>query len=283
MSVALVPAFSAPVRDVARNIVLPVAGVSLVLFVPIAWTTTAFLILGHTHFAMAFLYHWKSGRATKPYLLLVALLAIASIAYFALGGTVIPIFLVAVALFGVHFAFDELFLHGEAITPPRALTAFLFSVMFFALVLAETLPGFEGLPVVVTGVVFLSWIVARLLTAAEPFLAGERYLALLGVLLFTGTLLFDVAIPLLVIIVLLHSVNWAIDYGRKLADCGDVNKLRRYWTETAWVLAAVAALYLVYLAANFSVLQYAFVPTYYYAWAVAHIALSFQLSRFALS
>lgn len=260
-------------RSVVRDYLFPLAAFLFVFLVPLSWYVAGFLILGQAHFAISFLYQYRAGKVNRQYGILAVLFLLISIAYFATGGGYNLIFLVATFFFGVHFAFDEFFLHGEATTTATRISAWVFVLLFFAMIVYTMFPDARPFAFAV-GLIFPAYVLVRVGSRRLPS-AAERYLWLVGVIIFTLTFAFSVrAEILLAVISILHQTNWYVDYGRRIADTGDAAKLGKYWGEIALSLFVSSVLYLFYMFGGVSVLRFLYLPVYYYAFALAHFGLS---------
>lgn len=207
---------------------------------------------------------------TRRYLLGAVSLFILAVTYFVLIGTYTPIFLATSLFFAFHFASDELHLHKESMTPTRRFTIVAFTLMFFACVL----PG-QHFSTVVLGVIFISWVLARMFFSRERPSKAEIYLWVVGIL-FLLPVFFEVgdSTRLLAAVILAHCYNWYVDYPQRFG--GDADRIRKYWVDVVIILLVSAALYALYVFLSVGLLSYAFEFKYYDAWAFAHFWLTLR-------
>ncbi len=269
------PAFSLDTRTTMRNIVLPLIALASVYLFPADWLVIAFLVLGQAHFAMAMLYQYRGKKVDRRYLLTLGILVAAAIVYFMNGGGFYPIFFAAVLMFGAHFSYDEFHLQREEIGSAQWVTIFLFVTLFVLMNVFTLVPASAGITLAVA-FLFPAYIGARLVLRHWPN-RTEAYLWLVGLVLMVLAFVLEAEpVILLAIVSILHITNWYVDYGRRLADKGDGARLRSYWLEVAGIIALMAALYAAYRLLRIEMLQYLFVVTYYYVWAIIHFAVSFK-------
>lgn len=258
-------------RSVIRDTLLPIAAFSSVFLLPAQWFLAGFLIIGQAHFAMTFLYQYRGGKVNQRYLIVLTALILLLVAYFVIEGTFLPIFLLTATLFAAHFANDEFVLHDEEAAAGRTLLVLLFTALFCSLILYALFPSL--LPVsIITGGIFALCAVIRLI-GGRAKTHSERYLWLSGSLLLILTLGFGLAPEVLLsLIIILHCINWYLDYGKRTAH--DSIKHARYWREVALTLVISSMLYALYVMYKVPFLQFAFLPMYYDAFALGHFALT---------
>lgn len=258
-----------PLRDYG----LPVAAVAATLALPFAYIMWAYLVVGHAHFLMAYLYQWRGKKMDARYLLLSALLLLAAGWYFLVAGAgVVPILVAAGILFALHFAIDEFTLHGERLDGRAWMSVAGFTLLFSSLILLVALPGFAAAPFAALGL-FLGFIALRFLVSRAKPTAGERYLWFTGALLAALALGFGLPESILGVLLLLHFANWYVGFGKRLRPRPE--RARTYWKEVAVTLGACLALFALYRFFGASMLAVFFGLGAYYAWAIAHILLSF--------
>lgn len=261
----------------ARDYVFPVALLALILVIPNAWGGYALVVGGQAHFAMAYLYQWKAGKMNWRYLLSAVAFFVLALWYFSSDLPVLALVVFVNIIFGIHFAFDEVGLHGEKWTLARASTVVGFSLFYglFQFFLLDR--SLIYLPLAVAAL-FFAGALARLIRKDIPS-ASERYLFFVGALvLLCG--FFVPSFPIeeaTLFVVWVHVGNWLISYGIKV----HAHKERRmlYWRDTFLTAGGALALFLVFLAIPQSPLRYIFDLNYYYAWAAAHIGLSLIAQR----
>lgn len=259
----------------ARDLLLPLITLILSVTLPFQLIVILFLIAGQAHFVMAYWYQWRGGKTDLRYMLTAVTLLVLGVAYFTLSGEAIPLLLAIGVLFSIHFAHDEIMLHGEPRNAPNIIAAVGFSLFFALLVTMFAFPALSG---------YASW------TAIVPVLAfgirlavyrgkpsrTEWYLWLIEVII--GVVMVVTGNPdsALAAIVILHVVNWYVGYDSRLV--GNTPRRIRYWIEVIAWLSIITALLVVYMHARTPVLDIIFRVRYYYAWAIAHIVLSYVAS-----
>jgi hypothetical protein len=253
-----------------RDSLLPVAALLLALLADIETIILLFVIVGQAHFFMAFLYQYKGKKMNRRYLGVAAVLLLIATAYFVYIGLLVPVFLVTSIAFGIHFAIDEFYLHGEKNGPHTFVSLLGFMLLYGSVVLQILGPGYEALPVF-AGLFVLAHVVVRTVRK-NPFSTTERYLLLVG----CGVLFLGMGLELWVvvpgIISLLHCFNWTIGYAQRVKDSAPAR--RSYWKNTLITLALSVGLYSVWVVTDAPLLAFLFVPIYWYAWALAHFVLS---------
>lgn len=262
-----------------RDYGFPVIAALLISLIPFEWIWIGLVVLGQAHFLTAYLYQYKGKKMNLRYLLSAALLLLAAIAYFSLGAGLLPILLAAATLFTAHFALDEFTLHGEALSLGRMPTVIGFVTLHLSFLIAALFPMLAGVTSI-TALVFLAAVAARLFLSPTPISPAERYLWFVGSILFLFAFVFELPGQFLGVILLLHFMNWYVGYGDRLK--GKPERSRAYWTEVWVLLVAMFALYGTYALAGLSALSLLFEPMYFYAWAIAHIVLSFMTVTFRL-
>lgn len=257
-----------------RDVMVPGVAFIGALFVPSQWITIAFVIVGQAHFAMTYLYQYRGQRMNAWYFVtFVALLGALTLYLFLLGESLLPIFLVVATLFSIHFALDEVTLHGERLDARTGTTVAGFVALFVAMMLALAFPvyPYTSLPFIV-GVIILCGAATRLV-ARRHVSASEQYLWFVALLLCILGLGFGLLQQVLAMVILLHCFNWAFGYGERVK--GDRARSHRYWIETFITLSVSLALYVAFVVLHVPFLKYFFLLVYYDAWAIAHIVLSF--------
>ncbi len=253
-----------------RDSLLPVAALLLALLADIETIILLFVIVGQAHFFMAFLYQYRGKKMTRRYVGVAALLFLLASVYFIYSGLLVPVFLVTSIAFGIHFAIDEFYLHGEKNGPHTFVSLLGFMLLYGSVVLQILGPGYEMLPVF-AGLFVLAHVVVRIVRN-NPFSAAERYLLFVGCgVLFLGMGL-DLWIVVPGIISLLHCFNWTIGYAERVKDNAPAR--RSYWRHTLVTLALSVGLYSIWVVTDAPLLAFLFLPIYWYAWALAHFVLS---------
>jgi hypothetical protein len=271
--------FALPARlGMVRDGLIPLVAFGGAIFLPNTWITVAFVVVGQAHFAMTFLYQYRGKKMNTWYLCTAGVLALATLLYVLVWGElVVPIFLVVATLFSLHFALDEVTLHADTFTPRVISTVVGFVLLFVALMLSLVFPvyPFTLFPRVVA-VLMVCGILVRLFSR-EPVARSEYYLWFVGSVLALMGIGLGLLQQVLAIVILLHCVNWMLGYGVRVQN--DTKRARRYWLETLVTLLGSVLLYLLFTLAHVGILKYFFLLTYYDAWAIAHIVLSFRASK----
>ncbi len=265
-------------KRLLRDFFVPAMAFLGAFTIPNSWITIAFVVVGQAHFVMTYLYQYRGKRMNAWYLLTFgALLAALGLYLFLVGESLLPIFLAVATLFSIHFALDEVTLHGEVLDMRTGTTVIGFVALFIVMMLALAFPvyPFTSLPLIV-GIIILCGVGTRLLTRARVS-ASEQYLWFVAVLLCVMGLGFGLLQQVLAMVILLHCFNWAFGYGERVRE--DSGRARRYWFETSLTLVASVALYATFVLLHVPFLRYFFLLTYYDAWAIAHIILSFTARR----
>jgi hypothetical protein len=272
-SSASVPTFT---TGPLREYVLPVSAVLLSIVLPFYLIAWMYIIVGHAHFLMAYLYQYRGKRMNFSYLLVAAAVLIASLWYFFVADLgFMPILVVAGILFALHFAIDEFTLHGEPFGREAWIAIAGFTLLFSSLVVLVALPALTWLSSAAYGVL-AGTVIVRLLLSRKPILKTERYLFLIGVLLLLLGAALNLPTHVLGVILLLHFMNWYVGYGVRLRARPE--RLRIYWKEVAVTLGICTALFAAFVYSEGTFLYALFGFTPYYAWAIAHILLSFVSS-----
>ena len=263
----------------ARDFLLPIAIFAVTLSVPFLWVLWGYIVLGQAHFVMTYIYQARGKKMTRGYLLLAGALAIAAAAYFTLSGAFIPLVIAVSILFATHFALDELTLHDSPWNIPSLITVALFASLFFTFVLSDLFPSYAMLSGIAVLLCVL-YVVIRSWSGPTPS-DGERYLWYVAV--FVAVLSYTLpafsALNILACVIWLHTINWAIGYGIRLRGKG--NEEPRYWLLTALTFFGALGGWALFQFGQVAWLGAFFAPGPYYAWAIAHILLSFYISSFA--
>lgn len=258
-----------------RDYLFPLAALGASMLASFELILMLFIVTGQAHFLTAYWYQYRAGKMDVRYLLVAGVLFIAAIAYFFMSDALLPLLFLVGVLFSAHFAYDELQLHGEASTKAKLVTVAGFTAFFSALVVTFAVPALAPFAPFTLTIPVLALIVRFLLDPTKPGKA-ERYLWLVEAVIFFIAVGLGQSGTVLGVIVLLHVANWYVGFGTRLAR--DPVRLRAYWTQVVLILMALTLLFLIYLHARTPLLEFLFKSTYYYAWAIAHIVLSFIAS-----
>lgn len=262
---------ASPIRDYGFPLLALLAGTMM----PFTAILMLYVVTGQAHFFMGYLYQYRAGKMTRIYVFVAALLAVLASLYFAYIGALLPLILAVGVFFSAHFAHDEILLHGETRTRGKILTVLGFTLYFSALVCTYIVPSLSSYAVYA---LFIPVCVAaaRFLVDKSPIGASERYLWMVELVIFLVALVSGNPGGVLGVIVLLHVANWYVGVGGRVA--GNSARTRSYWTEVVVSLAVVAALFALYVYGIAPMLGLLFKVPFYYAWAIAHIVLSFVAS-----
>ena len=209
------------------------------------------------------------------YVIVALILAVAAVVYFMASGEALPLLLGIGILFSAHFAHDEIMLHGEQRSPANLIAVAGFSLYFAVLVGTYAFPQLASYAPYAPLIPLAAFALRLCVHRGSPS-RTEWYLwfveAIVGVVMMvTGN-----PSSALAAIVLLHVANWYVGYDSRLVG----NKVRRvrYWTEVMVWLLVIGLLFAVYAYTHSHILELLFRVRYYYAWAIAHIVLSYIAS-----
>ena len=278
------PAFAVltiPRIMLARDFLLPLVFVLVLLWLPPLWAAYAIVFGGQAHFFMAYLYQYRAGKMQRAsYLVRALILLLLAYWFFTQSpGATGLLFLAASNLFALHFAYDEFTLHKNHFDIGALLTLMGFFALHASILEATNtaldIPYFS-VTAQVLGALILA---ARVLIVRHPLSDAERYLWFVAAIILAAALLvpglFD-PYSVTAIVASLHFYNWMIGYGirvhRKSIE-------RRYWTETVTTAGLSLALLLLYLQFPQSALALVFSFPAYNAWAIGHIVLSYEPGR----
>lgn len=257
-----------------RDMALPATAVAAAIALPFHYLVHAFIIVGQAHFLMAYLYQYRGKRMDRRYLLAALAIGVSLVTYFVVYGELLPLLIVISLLFSFHFAWDEIALHDEDMTRGRLTTVIGFTASFFLLTLLFAFPQVSWLPGAAIGVALGTICLRFLLERAKPA-RGELYIWFVQALLFMIALSFGLPGHVLAVIVLIHVANWYIAYGVRLSS--NPTRARTYWKEVVLLLLISTILFFVYMELRIPALAILFGLGPYYAWAIAHILLSYVL------
>jgi len=254
-----------------RTFALPLFAVIGAVMLPFPIILAAYIASGQAHFLMAYLYLFRAGRMNIRYVVVAVLLVLLAVWYFMSGMSYLPLFLVAGTLFAAHFSYDEFTLHQEPMHRASWLLVTAFTLLFLLLVLAIVLPVFPwilyGAPLLIGSYAFMRFRMHRVPSKAE------RYIWFVAIAL-VALAVFGFAAQVLGVIILLHVANWYVGYAARLSK--RPAQLRRYYLEAFVSLALMIVLVVVFMRTGESMLAVFFGVAPYYAWAFAHIVLSFM-------
>jgi hypothetical protein len=259
-----------PIRDIG----FPLIAVMATLAFPFFWIVWLYLIVGHAHFLMAYLYQYRGKKMNGVYIAVAGMTLAGCLGYYFFVGNLMPFLVASGTLFALHFAIDEFTLHNERVSWISAANSIGFTLVFGSLLLLVAYPGLSSLPYLVGGIVCVA--LAGRFFFSTPVSKTEYYLWFIAFLLFVLGVILKLPESVLGVILLLHFANWYIGYGNRLKD--RPARARSYWIEVAATLGLCALLFGAYLFLHMRWLDVLFSPFAYYAWALAHIVLSFVSS-----
>lgn len=256
-----------------REYGLPFAVVLMSVTLPLWFIIGFYLIMGQAHFLMTYLYQYRGKRMTFWYLAVAVLLLLGTYGYFFMTDFgYVPLLLVASFLFGIHFAIDEYTLHGEKISAHAWPAIIGYGILFTTIVAQVVSPELVWLTYLAYGLIPVT-ILCRLILSRLSLLATERYLLYTSVLMLILGVVLHFPHQVLGLLLILHFMNWYVGYGVRVRAVPE--KARRYWREVILSLALVGSLFLLSIVAYGTWAYILFGLTPYYAWAIAHILLSF--------
>ena len=254
-----------------RDILVPTVLLGVAFLVGWQAITVAFMVAGYGHFILGYTYRVRARRENVWYLILVPVIVIGlCVLYFYFGGAIIPMLILAPLIFAGHFAIDEFFLHGEALSGIRWASVWLFLGIDFLLSYGLVVPEYR--PLAFMGALALLVMIALVVFLRKHKTNTERYLVFIAALLCLISILGSIEL-VIGVVVLLHCYNWYV-HGYERAR--EKNTAPTYWRDVACTLSVpilllVASVVYPPLAPLFAVNQY---YLYYYPVALAHIATS---------
>ncbi len=259
-----------------REYLFPLLALGAAALLPFQWIAYTFIVVGHAHFLMAYRYQYKAGKMNRGYALVALILLLGSVIYFILDGSLLPILLVSGILFAFHFGLDEFTLHNEALTLRTVMSALGFALLFSALIAVVAFPGLASLGIV-AGILVAASITVRVLRSHTPISAGERYLWIVESVLFVLAVILNLPQQVLGVVLLLHFANWYMGYAGKVRS--HPVRAKEYWYTFAVTLLVPLVLFVLWKFGYLPFLSVFFGLAFYYAWAIAHIILSFMTMK----
>ncbi len=259
-----------------RNILVPFLIALVLMYVPYQIVLALMIIGGQAHFLLAYVYQARAKKIDIKYISIALLLFACGVMYFLMSAAAIPLLFAVSILFVTHFAIDELTLHDETWSFAKATTLGGF-ILFFMTLVTNMVYNTPVLLSAVGSIVVLGVCVRLFFQKPAPS-RTEYYLWFLMVLLIAmGLNIIPVAYgAITTFIIILHFFNWMIGYGIKVNARPE--RRHQYWMDTMLVIALCVALYFIFLFTNSWLFNVFFSVSAYYAWAIAHIVLSFWLS-----
>ena len=252
------------------------ATIAVVLFSP-PNIVRFFIMLGQSHFLLAYLYQWRAGKMTTPYLSLYVVLATAFFYTGIFFGFSSWLVVFTGTLFAAHFFIDEFRMAQLPFSVGRIFVGAAFIVPFFA-ILANSFIDFNALfETFFISVLFLC-IGVVLVSLQHPWTRTDFFLVIAA-----GVSFFLLSMPpapeyVLGFIILFHYIRWYFYYFFCLEH--DPSRRRTYIQHVTLFNIAVFVLYFIYGFSffkwnNTGFLEYFFDPNCFYLWTVLHILFSY--------
>lgn len=250
---------------------------------------TTFIVLGHGHFALAYMYQWRAGKVGLWYsirMLVVAAVLLLGLVYIpdpASWGLV-----VAGALFAAHFFVDEYFIGRDTQTFDSYLLGAGFTALYTALLVKNTYSVQWPLVTILIALVLCAPAIYKLYKtpSREPVLS----------FMLSGTVVFLIffLVPMEIstekvagFIILMHFIRWYLFAGvtnyyhndphrfsRYIIDVVSVNLLFVFLFFTLPVMATIGLEGIGHAEATFN---YLFSSEYFYMWTILHIVSSVRI------
>jgi hypothetical protein len=262
-----------------RLLLVPIVALGAFLL-PLELVVTLFIVLGHAHFALAYLYRYKAGKLPLWYLAVTLGVFSASVWFLGVDRWPEMLIFLAGAHFWLHFSFDESFLFKEKLGYMSTIAA----LPFFLTLMAYLLQSLFYMQVLwpsallSLGIALASLGLLALLRAFSP---SRIYMLTLGFAI-ALTLLFYPDIPLERVagfLILLHYAEWYGEYIVKLWS--RPSSLARFGRDVVIVNVIVAVLYTGFVAVPaLSFLAVFFHPLYFYAWTLLHTLSSIRIADY---
>lgn len=247
------------------------------LFAVFAWlpfiiSVYAYLVMGQAHLVQTFLHHARTGKVTKPYLLIALVCFLLLFAYIVFSSAFIPLLLIIALMFALHGIYGEYKLRGESLTRARTVFGFGAVVVLWAIVASTVLPYKAWLlALLLVGVLLM---IGRRAFIRDPLSHAETYILLVVVACLCMGYVAQAPGNVFGALITLHVINWTL-YGSALAKAHGT--FLRYWIETLCLYVATFSAFLLFIFGGAPFLKVFFEPLYYYAWSVGHIVLTSTL------
>lgn len=252
------------------------ATIAVVLFSP-PNVVRLFIVLGQSHFLLAYLYQWRAGKMTTPYLSLYVVLATVFFytgIFFGFSGWLVVF---TGTLFAAHFFIDEFRMAQLPFSIGRAGIGAAFIAPYLA-ILTNAFIGFNALfETFFISVLFLC-VGAALVSLQHPWTRTDFFMVIAA-----GSSFFLLSMPpppeyLLGFIILFHYIRWYFYYFFCLEH--NLSRRRTYMQHVILINIAVFVLYFIYGFSffrwnNTGFFEYFFDPNFFYLWTVLHIFFSY--------
>jgi len=276
---------TASMRDFSLSLLFVSA---LVFLLPEKYLTPLFIVFGQGHFILMYLYQFRAKKIGIRYIRYYILISTVLLTFLLVYPTthMRDIFLLMSAVvFGLHFFFDELFVHNLLVTKEHILIGIGFGIQYvlvsYALIFGQDAISLSvSLPLIV-----LSWTLAAPLLAtsftAKKLSISELFLLVI-VAIFTSVIFIPVpisAVQVLAFTVLFHYARWYLFYATRLRVHATSQRMRQYFKDTLIVNACVVAAYALFVLIPIKELGIFFSDTFFYFWTILHVI--FSLSYFS--
>jgi hypothetical protein len=236
----------------------------------------AFILLGHGHFLIAYLYQWKGGKITKGYKLAYIPFALIFFALVFNTNDILWLSLLTGLVFSLHFFYDELRLTEQSgkLTDVNAIPILIPTAVYMA-TLIEGLTSkdiFLYVYVLIAAVFVMGvfWKNDRKALLESMSVALHLFALALIALHYSP---YSISMEKLFgFIVIFHYLSWYLYYYIRLQDMGP--KLVEYVKAVVGLNLLVIVLFYIYWSADDSVLKFLFDPKFFYMWATIHIVFS---------
>ncbi len=240
------------------------------------------IVAGQGHFFIAYRYQYKAGKITTKFLILYLTLLTSLLAIFLYTEAFGWLVVIAGTQFLMHFLQDEVFLFGGTHSIFTSLEVLAACVLYFGVlhdqIFFSSISGYTNLLALL---LIFGYVLLALFRKYRPIIPSRPVLVSL-ILLFSIEL-FSISVPaeiLLGSIILFHYMEWYVHFWLKLK-----NNKPALFSYLRWVVGInlfVVTLYLCYVYAQdtFMLLQYLFLPFYFYIWTLMHTLTSIRAADF---
>lgn len=274
-----------------RNLLLSIASIVVLLFTMTEHVLLSMLVVfGQAHFFIAYYYAWLAKKINKSYFVrfaLVSLVVLVAATYVYLHPPLIPVWICfSLVVFSFHYALDEMKIldlsnFGSRYIYAAAIGVLFLSVSLFKLTLVTNNLVQVGLIIVsiVLLIIFLSINRFKINTIfgsesarSFVFFIAATYFFVAASYLFAQISIYHISSA----IILFHYVRWYLFYGSKFHK--ENKGYFDYYIEIfTWMHIFVFILYVQYkLAPQAGIVQFLFIPVYFYAWSIIHIIMSIR-------
>lgn len=277
---AILLAMTVDTRDFVLSVGLTAA---LILFVPEVYLVPLFIVLGQGHFALSYLYQYRAGKVGTRYLVSYIGLSILLLA-FILTATAQQAhtwtLLLASVVFGLHFFFDELFMHDDTYTVEQKLFGAGFGIQYVLVASTSVFGLWESIWSTALPFLIVSWalVIPLVITSVRNRRYGVGEIFLLALLAFFSVALFiPIHLSILQILaftILFHYVRWYLFYAEKLRKAQSPERMRRYIIDSLIVNAVIIVAYMLYRFGFADPLVIVFSETFFYFWTILHVVFS---------